>query len=353
VAVINPPSYLQNLATHTAQVDRLASVGGLLLPSAAGELRARGGVRMAGDYNVTAAATPNMTVNVAAGIAFVAGQAAVAGTYTVGNDGVVNLAVSAANATLPRNDLVVLRVRDSFYSGTIDSADLFVLAGTAAASPVDPTPSVGASYLILARISVGAGVTSITSGAITMLARPVQAGGSILPVTTTDTTAGLYDGQYRDHPTRGLERWDATNSRWVSPTLQTWVDMLRNTTYSAATTVGSAYASLPSLDVNASGLPPGREIEVEFKATQMIQPSSSTTALRLAINATVQDAIQYATSTNAYYQAVRLSGSSIVPASGVVPIQVQSMTTVGAAATVGVGSGANVTGAVILRYRIR
>src|SRR5690349_12482225 len=128
MAVVNPPGYLQNVTTHTAQVDRLSSGAGLILPSTPGELRSRGGVRVPTDCVTTAAG--GMNVSVSAGIVYVPNlNSAVGGTYVMANDGALSLSVSAAHATLTRYDLVVARVRDSAYSGATDLADIFVLAG--------------------------------------------------------------------------------------------------------------------------------------------------------------------------------------------------------------------------------
>jgi hypothetical protein len=124
------------------------------------------GVFGTNDLAVTAQGTPNMSVNVAPGYGLVAGTlTANQGFYTVFNDATVNLAIAAANATLPRIDIVVATVRDSDYSGANKDAILQVITGTAASSPV--APAVPASSLFLAQIAVGANVTSITSGNIT------------------------------------------------------------------------------------------------------------------------------------------------------------------------------------------
>jgi hypothetical protein len=215
MAVINPPGYLHNLATHTALVDRLASQG-QLTPAVATELRAAGGVRIPSDC--VTSASGGMNVSVSPGIVFVPNlNSAIGGTYVLANDGALSLTVSAAHATLSRYDLVVARVRDSFYSGATDAGDFFILAGTASATPVDPTPAAGSSYVILDRIVVGPAVSSIVAGNIQRVARMSQGAGAIIPVTSADVIAGLFAGHYRDHPTSGLQRW--SGSAWGRPDL--------------------------------------------------------------------------------------------------------------------------------------
>jgi hypothetical protein len=77
------------------------------------------------------------------------------------------LTISAANATNPRNDLVVLRL-----DPTANTIVLAVVTGTAAASPTDPTLSqtdTGTFEMPLARVSVAAGATTIAAGNVTDL----------------------------------------------------------------------------------------------------------------------------------------------------------------------------------------
>lgn len=156
MAEIQDPAYLEN-GSHTAQNDRL------VLQS----LVAKEGIVGAGALAVTEkSGTPNMSVDVAAGAAFIAGELGAApGTYHVYNDAVKNLAISAADATNPRKDLVVARVYDSFYSGATNSWALEVVTGTPAASPAEPT--VPDNCYVLALVDVAAGATSITNANIT------------------------------------------------------------------------------------------------------------------------------------------------------------------------------------------
>lgn len=125
------------------------------------------GVRSATDLAVTANATPNMTTTVTAGEAIIPGteQPASQGAYYVWNDAAVVLTHAAANGTNPRRDLVVARVYDRDYSGTTGAWALEIVAGTPAASPVDPaTPP---NSIVLARVTVRAATASILTSDIT------------------------------------------------------------------------------------------------------------------------------------------------------------------------------------------
>lgn len=157
MAVLLPPVALQNVDTLNA--DDFRGLIEALVPTE--------GVLASGDLAVTANGTPNMSVNAAAGAAIIKGDdtPATQGSYFVRNDATVNLAIAAADATNPRKDLIILQVRDSFYSGSDDDARLAVVTGTPAASPAEP--ALPNNSLKLAVITVAAAATSITSGAIT------------------------------------------------------------------------------------------------------------------------------------------------------------------------------------------
>lgn len=125
------------------------------------------GVVMADDLEVTEkSGTPDMSVDVAAGRAYVAGtEATYQGHYFAENRGSSNVAVAASDPTNPRIDLVVLRVRDSAYSGGTDTVTIEVVTGTPAGSPVAPT--LPDNSLLLATVDVAALASSIVDADIT------------------------------------------------------------------------------------------------------------------------------------------------------------------------------------------
>lgn len=210
---INPAGWFQSLATHTAEQLR-SYIGGLLaVPSGAASLKTANGVHpgIGTAMAVTQNGTPNMSVNVGAGIAFVVGtEGTKQGTYICENDAVVNKAITASDPTLNRIDLVVCRVRDQAYSGAVNSWDIFVVNGTAAASPSAPTaPS---NSLILAQIAVNAGITSVTTARITDR-RPWNAAlGGHVPCTSAARPSNPYGGLYGyELDTARSIRYDGTN----------------------------------------------------------------------------------------------------------------------------------------------
>ena len=181
MALRNPPLWILG-QSHTAENDRLAGTQGLV-----GTAGVSAGTN---DLLVTQASTPAMTVNVGSGWGWVLGTvSSTQGMYTVYNDATLTgITVSAANATLPRIDRVVLSVLDSNYSGSTSSASVYVVAGTASASPV--APAIPASSISLATLAIASGATAVTNANITDTRVRAQ---SALPLTSTaaSTLSGL------------------------------------------------------------------------------------------------------------------------------------------------------------------
>lgn len=191
MAELNPPWALQNLATHTAAVNREAM--NAIFGGGEGVLSDSG----LGTMSVTQrGAGANMSVDVAAGICMVFGdENNVQGLYGCVNDAVVNKAIAAADPTNPRRDLVCVRVRDSFYSGAVNAWDLFVVTGTPAASPADP--AVPQNAVTLARVAVATSASSITNANITDL-RPYASLG-VIPGNSARRPGVLY-GAFSQEP---------------------------------------------------------------------------------------------------------------------------------------------------------
>jgi hypothetical protein len=113
------------------------------------------------------AAGANMSVDVAAGACWIKGDTdgLRQPTYRCLNDGVVNLAIAAADATNPRIDRVIAEIIDATFAGASRLWRLRVITGTPAGSPAAPAQP--ASAITLATISVPALDTSIQTAQIT------------------------------------------------------------------------------------------------------------------------------------------------------------------------------------------
>lgn len=150
------------------------------------------------------------------------------GQYVVPNGTQRDLAVVAKDASLFRRALIVVRVADSLEAGvassaTTDGAWLEIVPGTLAASnpvlPATPANALAAGELSIPSVASGQPVT------LTPYNPRTTGRGGILPVFADTSTVpghgnapGLHLGEYRDHPARGLERWNGAG--WGLPTVR-------------------------------------------------------------------------------------------------------------------------------------
>jgi hypothetical protein len=249
----NPASWLQ-AGSHPAEHDRLVLSGLVGGGNGVGE-----GVLGVGDLAVTQNGTPNMSVNVAAGAAFVKNdRATFGGTYHVLNDATVNKTISAADATNPRRDLVVVRIRDAAYTGAVNSWDLFVITGTPAASPSDPAIPTDGSYITLARVAVAAGATSITNANITDL-RPIAYLHSGVAVCTSSTRpASPYEGMYA---------FETDTDKTIVYNGSSWVELVPAGAWTAYTPTITQSGAVAKTVQYAAYSRAGRTISVNFYMT--------------------------------------------------------------------------------------
>lgn len=184
MAAQSPPFVIQG-ASHSAALFR-QTVAALLGRTQPGTLAyTDGGVVNPTDMAVTQNGTPNMSVNVAGGFCFIPQtQVANGGLYGGLNDATLNLAVSAANATNPRVDLLAAVALDKAYSGATTKWTPQVITGTPTAGATlankSGAPALPAASIPLAYVLVPANATSVTTADITnvrrLLSRPVVAG---------------------------------------------------------------------------------------------------------------------------------------------------------------------------------
>lgn len=174
---LEAPAYVISASSHSAALFRQTLQG----------LIDGYGVTDSASLAITQNGTPNMSVNVAAGVIYCPGTLGATsgfyansnaqtayglpssmtsqGGYAAYNDATVNLTISAADPTNPRIDLVVASIQDAQYSGSNNQPVLQVITGTPAPSP--SAPSAPASSVVLAQIAVAANATSIVTANIT------------------------------------------------------------------------------------------------------------------------------------------------------------------------------------------
>lgn len=178
-----PPTWMSG-QSHSAEVLRRAT-----------EALIGAGVMTAGAMAVTQkAGTPNLSVDVAGGIAAIPGSVSTyQGTYLADNRGSTNVALATSDGSNPRKDLIVARVRDSVYSGADDDWGIVAVTGTAASSPAEPTAP--GNSITLAVVNVAAAATSVVNANITnrrTLARPwATAWGLIGQATITASSPAI------------------------------------------------------------------------------------------------------------------------------------------------------------------
>lgn len=135
---------------------------------------------------VQRAAGANMSVDVGIGDAMLMRSDNTYG-HPVFNDAVYNATITAADGSNPRRDIVVIYVdygetpSTAVSNNTNGVVKIAVVAGTPAGSPVDPTSvaiqaAVGSGnpWIALARVRVGAGVSTISNSVIDDLRQGVQ-----------------------------------------------------------------------------------------------------------------------------------------------------------------------------------
>lgn len=175
--LINPPTWTQN-GKYTAEQDRQL-IGAL--------------VRSEGVANtssmVPTAISNSRQISIGAGGAYISGDfdnVGGGGMYFMYNDGSHEVAIPASGS-LPRYDLVVLRIYDSAVSGSVNEARFEVVSGVPASNP--RIPAVPYSSIAICAVRTPAGATSISSSYVSDQRVIAQRNGTISgAVTDTQET---------------------------------------------------------------------------------------------------------------------------------------------------------------------
>jgi hypothetical protein len=205
VAIISPPAWLQ-AGSYPARTDRLAAITSMLWYAgfAADEsapLRPRQGVRPSYQgiqLKVRAASTPNMTVIINAGMAFIDNHDTNGyGTYVLVNDADAALNIPAAGgAGQFRKDSICLSVYDSETAGGSDLARLEVISGPYAASAgATVRGTIPPNGIVLADVAIAPSQTSVTNSNITDARNFTVGLGGIAPIPSTIAPNHPHPGQ--------------------------------------------------------------------------------------------------------------------------------------------------------------
>lgn len=162
-------------------LDHKLAQSALIAKTGAGTNTIRPGIFYDGVSNIVTG-TAGMSYDVAAFTAALT-RGGSAGTVLLANDGIVNVATTAAPGSNSRIDTVYVWQREFALDGTDSNPVIGVAQGSAAASPVAPSLAAFPGALELARITVPAGVTATNTGTtITQRAAFTALEGAVLPV---------------------------------------------------------------------------------------------------------------------------------------------------------------------------
>ncbi|MFC9891447.1 hypothetical protein [Streptomyces pilosus] len=207
-----PRPILVNGATHSAQQFRM------MVRDLAADAE---GITRGTDLKVTQRSTPGAGVTVGDGSAVVKGRAnAFQGHYSACNIGSVNVDIAATGAGSGRSDMVILRIEDPEYEGSIDPvtgevAYFQVISNVSSAATTIPDARTG---IPLARIDIPASTSTITNAMITDLrqvANPRRRREQFVhSPATTSTSINNANGSYAYFSTEA--GWNVTVPTWAS-----------------------------------------------------------------------------------------------------------------------------------------
>lgn len=204
---------------------------------------ARSGVRYGTPTTTVSLSGFNGTIKPHSGVMDVQ-TAAAAGPYFYAVTANETFTVSAAHATLPRVDIVTIRINDDVEdSSGLESATTHYKAGTAAASPVAPSPDT-TRELIIATIAVPA--SGGGNPVVSWVAPYAVAAGGIIPVRTTterDALQTAYPGT-TDAP---LIVWRKDALAFEVNSGSGWAGLAAATSYSARPANAAALAALTGM----------------------------------------------------------------------------------------------------------
>ena len=213
-----PLNAVTGAPAYTGEDMRLALSALEFGANAARPLGVRSGVRIGTPTTTASASGFTWTVANHSGIVDVQ-TSATAGGYLYAITAPETGAITAANATHPRRDILTIRVDDPQEDATgIPLIAVGYTAGTAAATPT--VPATPARSMVLARIDTPA--SGGGDPTVTWLAPVAVAAGGIVPVvddTARDALSTAYGATqtlYAHHASDGLVRWIKGGSAWVS-----------------------------------------------------------------------------------------------------------------------------------------
>lgn len=228
---------LTNGATHSAEQFR-AMVQDLA--------RGSEGITAGTDLKVSQLGTPGGGVQIAEGSAVVRGRvSAFQGTYSARNQGAVTMSIASQGAGSGRSDMVILRVEDPQYEGTLnpatDQINYFQVISNVSSSAT--TIPGGLTGIPLARIDIPASTSTITNAMIVdlrQIANPRRDRSQFVhSPTSTSTAISNSNGTYTYFSSE--PGWTVAIPTWASKAIITI--NLAQLKYSTAAFIGSLRAT--------------------------------------------------------------------------------------------------------------
>jgi hypothetical protein len=253
-----PPSWLQN-GSHPAENDRLTTQA----------LWATTGIINSSSLAVTQNSPVGMSVIIAGGWAAIVGTTqSNMGTYVGYNDAPTVVAITTANPTNPRIDLICMTVQDAYYTGAQNNVIFQVVAGTPAGSPV--VPSTPANSIALAQVAVAAGALSITTANITdlrvLVTTNIPESGDISAVTAG---TGLQGGGTSGSVTLAIDTavtadlttaQTLTNKTLTSPLINLGINAQTGTTYTTVLADNGKLVTQTNASTIITTIPPNSSV---------------------------------------------------------------------------------------------
>lgn len=221
MSMITPPGFLQ-AGSYSAALDRQYSTNHHFQPKGADPSRCRAGILPGPDAWSGAITVAGMSVTISPFRCIIENNnASAAGDYKGTSITPETRVLTGSSTTLNRIDLIGVRVRDAFYSGTDNDVDVVVLQGTPVAG-TPAAPPVPNGYMVMYQLTVNANATTPTVLDLRVRTSPI--GSPYVPFSGQLANAGTYPGEMKIMPASGVMpmrplMW-GTDGQWHG--LTTW-----------------------------------------------------------------------------------------------------------------------------------
>lgn len=202
MSMMTPPAFLQ-AGSYSAALDRQYGTNHHFHPKGGDPSRCRSGILPAPDAWSGSISVAGLNVTLSPFRCVIENNnASAAGDYKGTSITPETRTLAAASTTQNRIDVIGVRVRDAFYSGTDNDVDVVVIQGAnAAGTPAVPTLPNG--YMAMYQLGMNANATTPTITDVRV--RTTVLGGMYVPFTAQIANAGIYPGETSYLPASGAQ----------------------------------------------------------------------------------------------------------------------------------------------------